>query len=847
MKKKGLIGKMDFVYPVILIAIFILLITLSIPEGCLYGSTVDWYSQHVTLAETIRDTCLEQKTLSPAWMSLGGGSNGYQFAYYGYFRPDILIGCLLPEVPMAVILPAYMLAGYLASVLLLYRWLRDEETEPFFSFLGSALFLTAACFFQTHRQVMFVNYMPFLILALILLRRKRYAWVCICLFLIYLNSFYYAIACLAVAAWYWYRLEGKQFFRRYFVTVCVSVGMAMMLLLPSFLVILEHKHSGERATTVADLFLPNLQNLLYNPYGMGLTVLSLYLLLAGLANQKYRKMSIAFLLLIIFGVASWILNGTLYARAKILIPFVPLLLLHNITVFQEMHRGKLRWRIWPFVLFVPAILSQWKEQWFSWIVVDTGFVFAVVLISKMKKFRFDQRQSAVYRYLFLLVMPALIFLRIAQEESWVKEPEQAAFSEEELEQVYEDTLYRFDSISDALNEGNALNFAGQQKTTMYSSVTNPVYQDLYYNLLLTPIQINNRTALLAEENPFLQNLMGVRYLITTQDKVPAGYRIIKQKENMVIAENPFVLPIAYTTSDCMSGQQFESLDALEKLEAISRYTIVPESGEITWNSERKDISCDSEKKDISRDFESRETEAGEIGKDMADLGFEINNINLPDSVQITEIENGYRLKVKKTSEITVELKEPVSDILLLQFRVKNHTGSAVVITANGIKNKLSGSTAAYPNENYCFSYPLSENGEIDKIVFQLSKGSYDITDIWLSTFSTEIFAEKEVEAVTLRQDEMQKRHTVLSCRADIKKDGYFVTSIPVQRGMKLFVDGKETDIEAVNEAFVGARLSEGVHEIELRFFPPGQRAGYVISLTSGIAFAGSCMWKKRRK
>lgn len=845
MKKKSLTGKTDFVYPVILIVIFILLITLSIPEGCLYGSTVDWYSQHVTLAETIRKACLEQKTLAPAWLSLGGGSNGYQFAYYGYFRPDILIGCLFPKVPMVIILPAYMLAGYLFSVLLLYRWLRDEGTEPFFSFLGGALFLTAVCFFQTHRQVMFINYMPFLILALMMIRKKKYAWVCICLFLIYVSSFYYAIACLAVTVWYWYRLEGKQFFRRCFVTVCFSVGMAMMLLLPSFLVILEHKHSGERAATIADLFMPNLQNLLYNPYGMGLTVLSLYLLLVGLGHKKYRKTSILFLLLTIFGAASWILNGTLYARAKILIPFVPLLMLHNISIFQEMHRGELRWRIWPFVLFVPAILSQWREQWFLWIVADTGIVFAVVLISKIvqeKNVQFGYKPLEIYRYLFLLVMPAIIFLRIAQEESWVEVLEQSAFSEEEIAQECGNSLYRCDNISGTLNAGNVLEFTGQQKTTMYSSVTNPGYQGVYYDLLFTPIQINNRTALLAEENPFLQNLMGVRYMITTQDKMPVGYEVIRQKGDAVIAENASVLPIAYTTSKCMGEQQFEALDALEKLEAVSKYTIVPECGEVFWDPERKDIFRETE--GGKADSGSREADSEQEGSDS---GFEISSIDLPDRVQIKEVENGYRLKVEEASTVTVKLKEPVQDILLLQFQVKNRTESAVVISANGIKNKLSGSTAPYPNGNNCFSYPFSGTEGISQLTFRLSKGSYDITDIQMSAFSSEIFSEKEVEPVVVQQEGKRGRHTVFSCRANAVQDGYFVTSIPMQRGMKLFVDGKETDIEIVNEAFVGASLNRGVHEIELRFFPPGRRTGSMVSLVSGIVFAGSCIWKKRRK
>ncbi len=841
--------------PFLLAAVFALLPVLSWQKGYLYGSTIDWYSQHVKLAETIRDTCLSEGTLAPSWLPLGGGSNGYQFAYYGYFRPDILIGCLMPGVSMTVIVTAYALAGYLASVLLLYRWLLDEGLEPFFSFLGGMLFLMAGCFFHSHRQIMFVNYMPFLILALMMIKKKRYALVCVSLFLIYLNSFYYAIACLAVAVWYWYRQEGRKFFGRCFLCVSLSVGMAMMLLLPAFLVILEHRHSGERATVAADLFMPNLVNLLYSPYGMGLTIVSLYLLLAGLGCRKYRKTSILFLLITVFGAASWVLNATLYARAKILIPFVPLLILHNISILRGLHQGELRWRLWPFAVLVPAILSQWGKQWFVWIVADTAVLAAVVLVSVFIKGdnRLYKRNALILRacpYLLLLVMPALIYLRIAQGESWAEVPGQAAFSREEIAQSCENPLYRSDSISDALNQGNVLDFPGQQKTTMYSSVTNAAYQSVYYDLLKTPIQINNRTALLAEENPFLEYLMGVRYLITTKDKIPAGYQVIKQRDEDVIVENSSVLPIAYTTSECMGERQFEQLDGWEKLEAVLRYTIVPDKSDVPWSPRMETVepvqSSNAETADSAAEIADSAAEIADPAAEIADSAIEITEAELPGNVQIEKTENGYRLKVKKTSTVTLQLKESVSDILMLQFHVKNRSRSAVVISVNGIKNKLSGSTAPYPNENYDFSYQLSENGGIDTITVQLSKGSYDITDIQWKTFSPELLSVKTVEPVTLREQEHPNGHSVLSCTAGVKEDGYFATSIPVQRGMRLFVDGMPTDIEVVNQAFVGAKLSEGVHEIELQFFPPGQRAGYAVSLLSGAAFAGICIWKKRR-
>ena len=65
------------------------------------------------------------------------------------------------------------------------------------------------------------------------------------------------------------------------------MGLAAILLVPSFLVILEHKRKTAGALSVP-LLLPKLNFLLYSSYGMGLTLLVLYLLLAGLRKKEYR-------------------------------------------------------------------------------------------------------------------------------------------------------------------------------------------------------------------------------------------------------------------------------------------------------------------------------------------------------------------------------------------------------------------------------------------------------------------------------------------------------------------------------------------------------------------------------
>ena len=370
-------------YPVSLILIFIILTAAVVPYGYVYGSNTDWLSQHVTLAETIRSACLEQHTLLPSWIGLGGGSNGYQFAYYGFLRPDILIGCLLPQVPMIHIVIGYMLTVYLGSVLLMFVWLRAEQAALLTAWLGSILFLTAGCLFHMHRQIMFVNYLPFLLAAFLCIRKRRFRWLPLCLLVICLSSFYFAISAFAAIGWYWRRMEGRGFWRssfvkRYIPSALLAAAMSAALLLPTALVLLEHRRSGTGTgcLQLLELFGPNpvFNNILFNEYGMGLTLVCFYAILAGLKVKTFRPDSILFLLFGMFGVFSYLLNGTLYARPKILIPFMPLVILHCVR-FLEMYRSrgtdqpqkKRAVPLWPFAVMLPVSLL-----WFSQVQFCSG-------------------------------------------------------------------------------------------------------------------------------------------------------------------------------------------------------------------------------------------------------------------------------------------------------------------------------------------------------------------------------------------------------------------------------------------------------------------------------------------
>ena len=133
-----------------------------------FGSSIDWISQHSTLADYFRKRFYATGNLFPefAW-NLGGGQNIYNFAYYGLFSPVVLLSCCFPFIPMDLWVMGSSAVLYAADAELFYLWLRKKGLH-YGTCLFASLFFTGstALLYHSYNQLMFVNYMPFLILAL---------------------------------------------------------------------------------------------------------------------------------------------------------------------------------------------------------------------------------------------------------------------------------------------------------------------------------------------------------------------------------------------------------------------------------------------------------------------------------------------------------------------------------------------------------------------------------------------------------------------------------------------------------------------------------------------------------
>lgn len=823
MKKKITRPQIILVHCLLLTAVAVCLVMTILPQGYLFGSQTDWFCQHVTIADYMRKLFYETGKLLPDWSDLGGGSNFYNLTYYGLLRPDILISYFLPQVPMTAIIEGYAILEIIAGSLLLYYWLEKKGISLFYCLITGFLYLTAGCLFQAHRQIMFVNYLPYLILALLFIDRivaaaeagtYRPLWLpgtglTLSLLMIVLHSFYFFPSCFAACTIYlvfsikdFPQAERRKICFRGLLAAGLSVFLSMVLLLPTALSILENK-KDVAGTSLIEIFSvnPALDGLLYNHYGCGLTVLCLYALFLSIKRHKTRVLASILLLLVSFQFFHWILNGTLYVRPKSLIPFVPLFLFLTARTLQDLHTGGLLHSpLLAALCIVPGILQAvfLRADRSSLILADCLLVLAWSVICRTDRPMKPILNTALC--LALCAVPALFYVKTAQKETFVPiSTAQEEFTDQELADFYRDSRYRMDFLSSPTQNANYVFSGSQKKSTLYSSVSNSNYNHLYYDILKTPVSIRNRVSVNADMNPFQEYLMGVRYIQTSEEKVPAGYEIREEKDGTVLAENTNVLPLAYGSSSLMSEDDFDVLSYPQNLDTLINRTIVPDAA--------------SEKNDT----------------DFARYESQMTAYPLP--------EDFFARSSHKKHTVTRALPVPVKDsILLLSFDVDYRGQKDVDITVNGVRNRLSGSSAAYPNRNTTFTYMLSGNDTLSELKIAFSGGNYKLSNIKAYTLPLSAFAHPGITPFTGRTC---KKGELLSGTLSMEEDGYFVTSLAFSGGYTAIVDGKRVTPECVNTAFVGFPIKKGTHEIVLTFHAPGKTAGGICSLLALLYFSSS--------
>lgn len=836
----------------------------------IFGAKVDWLSQHSVLPDYFRQQFYATGKLFPEFAAnLGGGQNIYHFAYYGLYSPLILPSYLLPFVKMSDYIMAVSITGLTASVLLFYYWLKSRKTDAGTAFILSLMFLLAGPMIgQYSGQIMFVDYMPFLCLALIGVDRyfeqEKSGLFTISVFLMIMTSFYFSIGgMLSLVLYglhrYFEQREGNRVTVRSFLRdgLCFVRSMILAVLMSGFFLVptalaLTGGRSKEQNTSFASFFIPQItvERFAYSIYGIGLTTLVITVLLTGLLYRKvYEKvLTYGCVIVLAIPVFAYLLNGGLYIRDKVFIPLLPLLCYLISIYLEKCRKRELSFiaGIVPYIIttiFVYIARNQFvskgigKSIWKVLLAESILFLICYVLYCVMKRYHKEAKE------ILMLALPSVICLAVTMNTFYQMNPDRYVsrklyrdvVGEQNRQAVKEalkddDGYYRTEQMgSDDENAAdlNRIWDVDQNITSIYSSAYNPDYQTFRQKTFRLEEPFRNGMMQSVSKNPVFQRMMGVRYIVSDSD-VP-GYTLVKKCGTTGIYQNKDAAPVMYATDRVMTEEEYKKLAFPYNQTVFLEYAVV---GEHTESSDQN-----------------------------------IMTAYKPVSMKKADTQDGWRIHTKKMKKTTFSIqqlqqkitqqgqcgmetaqgKKQKNRVLFLKLRVDNaHPNKDVAVWINGIRNKLSAKDHVYYNENKIFIYAVPLKDGEDNISVTFGKGKYRLRHVqaYLGSLPerSELLYQSEIQV-----DKKQTEDNVIQGTIRVKKDGWFITSIPYDKHFKIYIDGKETEIQKVNTAFLGCKIESGNHEVKIIYHAPGTTTGKVLSLIGIAGFVLVLVREKRKQ
>lgn len=800
-------------------------IVLIITHGeYVFGSKIDWGFQHAIFPEYFRMLFYKTHDLFPDFaLNIGGGQNIYYFAYYGLLSPIILVSYLLPFLSMSTYIQVSSLFIGVFSIFLFYKWIKGFEFGNGLNFVLTLMFAMAGpLLFHSHRHIMFINYMPFLLLGLIGVKRYfssgKNGLMVISIFLMIMTSYYYSVGgiiCLTIYGVYeylkLYDFKFKDFIKKgvsFALLVILGVLMAGVILLPVAYALLNGRGESFGGVSLFEALIPsiNLNFLLYKSYSVGLTVVAFFAIVYLIFMKKEKRfLGICLTSLIIFPIFVYLLNGGLYLDGKALIPFLPLYVLSTGLFLNEVFK-KINFKIVFFTFLISLVFVYLFDDSLKLYFLLDGVLFILTLLL-YKKF-----QKKWIIYVVLALESILICLGINLDDSLIKIEDFEAQNSSSLNEIMEDIasadkgVYRTAIDLKASNEiVNKVNHISQNGITLYSSTYNTSYSSFFY-------EFNNnrasRNMFITSEsgNALFESYMGVKYLITDK-KAPTGYFVWKKYDDYTVYINKNTLPIGYATDRVISRENYDSLSFPDDVLSLIGNVV---SGDGNFNYESKAKAFDV-------DFEEA----------------------LVKGLDIEKYKEGY--KVSSSGNLKLNFNSENDKIYLLRFTVENPQAcfkGDTWIKVNGITNKLTCKSWKYFNSNYTFDYTLSN---FDELNIEFSEGVHYIKKIeFYSVDYDDLFDNLD----EFKIDEVLGDK--ISGSIDVSQDGYFNLSIPYDEGFVIKVDGKKVDYEKVNKAFIGFPISEGMHKIEIEFKAPLALFGKIISICAFGIFIVILIYDKFR-
>ncbi|MEG1851032.1 MAG: YfhO family protein [Bacilli bacterium] len=829
------LNKKDWLNLLLIFIVFFLILLFINNSFYFNGSIVDFSSQHVSLPEYFRNLFYETKDLFPDFaLNIGNGQNIYNFSYYGLLSPVILVSYFVPFINMTTYIIGSTIILIFISCILLYSWLKSKGYSSTICFICTLIFaLASPITYHSHRHIMFISYMPFLFLALYgvdsYISKHKKSLLIISVFLMIMTSYYYSVCGIVVIFIYYvylYLKNNKLSINRtlkdilsFVYPVFIGVLLSCIVIVPTFYCIMHNRAGVSSSISLLDLInpTPNLVYILYGAYGLGLSALSIISIINLIISKKKYNifLGIILLLIICFPFINYILNAGMYIDSKILIPFLPLVILSVAHLLKEVFNKEVNYKYLILINILLILLSLFNKHEFALIltltfVVDSFTFYITSLI-------YNKTNNKYYIIIPLTILVVSISILVSKTDDLVKysKYKQSFKYESSIKYISNNdtSFYRINNYYDL----NKIYSSNHYASSVYSSTSNMLYNKFYYDVMGNNVPSRNRTITKASSNIIFNTINSNKYLISKEKKEILGYTLYSYVNNMYIYINNSVFSLGYSMSNTINEKEFLSLDFPHRNEAVLKSIVTNK------NTNYKDVS-------LIEDY---------IIKD---------NISYNNSF-ITKKESKYIIDAKEDISFNILLDKPLIDkVLFISFDILNNmdcSNNEAEIRINDISNKLTCKQWKYHNNNFNFKYVLSSN--MSSLNIKIKKGLYVVDNInsYIMDYNYVKEAKGKVDQAYI--DNSKTKGDKIVGNIKVREDGVFATTIPYDKGFHILLDGNKINYYKVNTAFVGFDINKGEHNIEIKYSSPYKKVGILLSVTGLILFIVSFIKDKRLK
>lgn len=323
-------------------------------------------------------------------------------------------------------------------------------------------------------------------------------------------------------------------------------------------------------------------------------------------------------------------------------------------------------------------------------------------------------------------------------------------------------------------------------------------------------------------------LLGNKYFIcdkNDQQYVPYGYELFYEIENTQIYRNKYYLPIGIVYHSYITQEEYNTLSPLEKEDALLTTAMV-----------ENNIKGVERKEDLKKTIQSP--------------------ISLPYHIKEDKVKGHIVTTHKKNDNVILEIdKIPTNAELYIYIpnikykgREKNTdfkvTAEFNKVSVNEeVKNCF---TSAYymENDNFLINLGITDNITSNRLVLTFNKkGRYTFDSLEVLAVPMQDYQEKVKKLTTMENTEYGNNY--ISGEVTTKQDGILQITTSYSDGWKAYVDGKETELLKVNEAFIGCKVEAGTHKIKFKYTTPYLKVGAICS-AAGMVLFNFVLWRERR-